>query len=97
MSDAWANLHTHDVWKLWNYNPEDWITNERGIVSNEPLLDYMKKILEDLGGKVQRRWTLAATDVSTGDYRLFNNTNVPDEDLHKAAVASAAIPAFFPF
>lgn len=71
MSDAWANLHTSDVWKLWNYNPADWL-KERGLVSNQPLLDFMTYQLHELGGEVKRRFTLAATDVSTGEYRIFN-------------------------
>jgi len=81
MSDCWANLSTADVLKLWNYKPLDWIKNEPGLVSNEPLLDFLKKTLHDIGGEVKRRFSLAATDVSTGEYRVFNQTNIKDEDM----------------
>lgn len=43
LSDKWANLHTHDVWKLW---PEGPITGLTGtsLLDDTPLVEFLTSI-----------------------------------------------------
>ena len=45
--------------------------------------------------EVKRRFSIAATDVNTGDYVVFNQTNTEFEELPLAGMSSSSIPIVF--
>ena len=96
LSDLWKNLSTDDVWKDWPLGKVSGITIMGGAVDNSPLLNFLEKTLTTYKDGYQRRVTLAAANVETGEYTQFDQTNLDFQELPKAAVASASIPFVFP-
>ena len=95
MSDLWKNLKTSDVWQNWTLSIAEGLTVKAGLLDNSPLAAFLKGVSKDFTG-YGRRTTIAAANVDTGEYHTFDQKNTAIEDLHKAAVASASIPAVFP-
>ena len=97
LSDTWANLHTHDIWVKWD--GEDVIEGclkEQGCVDSSPAVSFLDEILAGFPDGYKRRITIAAVDVNTGDFILFDQDNTEFSELHQAAFASGSIPFVFP-
>jgi len=57
----------------------------------------MKTMVSSFGlTEAKRYWSVAATDIATGEFAVFNNNNTDVSDLAQAATSSASIPGFFP-
>ena len=63
LSDAWANLHTHDIWQEWpDAGPIVAIFEKPSMLDSSPAIDFMTNLLAPFG-EFKRRFTLAAVDV----------------------------------
>ena len=58
------------------------------------MLDWLDDSLESFT-EVKRRFSIAAVDVNTGDFVVFNQTNTEFDDLPLAGMSSSSIPAVF--
>jgi len=94
LSDKWANLKTSDIWVDWSLGKVYGLVNKPGIVDNTPMLGFLQDMLKDFT-QIYRRVTLAATEVDTGVYTLFDENNTSLTDFPKAATCSASVPGMF--
>ena len=69
------------------------VLKESGIFDDSPLYHLLIEKVGSLGGQAVRRLVLACADVKTGRYTTFDEKM---DDLPRAAVSSASIPAAFP-
>lgn len=95
LSDLWKNLHTSDVWVDWSLGKASGFLVMGGIVDNSPLLNFMQHVMARFDD-FQKMVTLTSTEVNTGTYTEFNQTNLAFNDLPEAAFSSASIPFIFP-
>ena len=73
LSDTWANLHTHDIWKWWDYEgPIEGCIKEQGCVDTSPAIAFLGNLLAQFPDGYKRRMTVAAVDVNTGDFIQFD-------------------------
>ena len=73
------------------------LVNEHGVVNDQPLFDYMKNTLAEIGSYGEGRHSVvAATSFNTGDYIVMKTDDLSFEDWPQAVVSSASIPLVFP-
>ena len=95
------------IYKTWNRIRSEDIYTESvlgmagGLLSpsfydNTVGLSTMKKLLSQFDG-YKRAISLSAVNVETGQVVNLTNENTLFEDLHKAVIASASVPGFFPY
>ena len=96
LSDAWANLTSPDIWVEWpNEGPVMALFNKPGMLDTSPAINYMTELIAPYK-EIKRRFTVAAVDANTGDYEVFDQTNVTFEELPQAGFSSGSIPTVFP-
>lgn len=66
------------------------------IYDSKPAFKTMKKLLAPFDG-YKRAISLSAVDIENGQVVHLTNENTPFEDFHKAVIASASVPGFFPY
>ena len=95
LSDLWKNLKTSEVWQNWTLSIAEGLTMKGGLLDNSPLSKKLKDVSSTFTS-YGRRVTLGAGDVNSGEFHVFTQKNVAINELYRAAVASASIPAVFP-
>lgn len=68
---------------------------EQGLVDNSPLVRFLTKTMYDFE-KLEKRISLGAVNVDTGEFTVFDQTNTYFTDMVQAAVSSSSIPGVFP-
>jgi NTE family protein len=66
----------------------------RGVISNEPLKDTVRRVVPDGWAEHPNLW-IVACDYATGRRVAFGRADAPDADLADAVAASCAIPGFY--
>ena len=66
----------------------------RGVISNEPLKDTIRRAVENGWTDHPNHWVMAC-DYATGRRVAFGRPDAPDADLADAVAASCAIPGFY--
>ena len=94
LSDKYRNLKTSDIWVDWRFGKVQGLTRKAGAVDNSPLLAWLTEVVQEYT-EVKRRFTIASTNVGTGEYTEFTQKDLTMDDIPKAATASASIPGFF--
>ena len=89
------SLHTSDVWKEWPLGYVSGLLIESGIVDNGPLLRWLTDTMYGFSD-IQKRISLGAVNVETGEFEVFDQTNTVMYDMPRAAVSSSSIPGVFP-
>ena len=95
MSDKWSGLKTSDVWVDWNLGKVSGATIMSGTLDDGPLLTFMQHTINKFD-HFERRVTVAAVNIETGEFTEFNNDNINFRELAMAAKSSASIPFVFP-
>lgn len=95
LSDLWKDLHTSDVWVDWSLGKVSGVLIMGGAVDNSPLLNFMQQTMASFAD-FQKRIVLSSTEVNSGLYTEFDQSNTNFRDLPEAAFSSASIPTIFP-
>ena len=66
----------------------------RGIISNEPLKDTIRRVVEHGWSDHPNHWVMAC-DYATGRRVAFGRADAPEADLADAVAASCSIPGFY--
>ena len=95
LSEQWQSLGGRDVYKEWRKvgGIVDGVLNEYGAFDTSPLNQTLHGFLNQFGGKLKRKFVVSCSDVNSGSYVLFNES---DSDPVKQIISSAAIPFVFP-
>lgn len=64
------------------------------VLSDAPLRKTLQKHLKNYG--LHRKIILGATNLNTGEYTIFNDTALSEDDTLNAIIASSSIPMVFP-
>ena len=72
-----------------------------GVFDNEPVRDYVERIFSIKGrtddfNQLQRRLTVVATDLESGESMRFGHSGWNQVPISKAVQASAALPGLYP-
>jgi predicted acylesterase/phospholipase RssA len=67
-----------------------------GVIDDSPALQFLRDTLAQFPEGYKRRVSLAAADVNTGEYVIFDQENTSWDDLSQAALSSGSIPGVFP-
>lgn len=68
---------------------------KESMYDTSPAFDTMKRLLAPFN-QYKRAFSLSAVDVSSGEIVTMTDENTKFGDLHRAVVASASVPGFFP-
>ena len=77
LTDLWRNLKNENVWKKWASEIIEGFFIKRGLLDDSPLLPFLNNTIMTNFTDYARPITIAAAEVNTGDYFIFNQTNVP--------------------
>jgi hypothetical protein len=99
LSEIWASLVNANIWSEWPEGILRASLTEKGLLNNAAAVPFIQSILDypQFSEGFKRNVTLSAVDVNTGEYFLFNNTNLDfHSELAHAAMSSGSIPTVFP-
>ena len=72
LSDTWAGCATNEIWKYWPGGLAHAIFGEAGIIDDSPALGFINNVIKPFGKLSDRRFTMAAVNVDTGEYETFD-------------------------
>lgn len=93
LMDLWKNINSSDVYQEWAGGLIDGIFYEPSLFDSNPLYNLLE---EKLSKPVVRKLSLGSVDADRGQFVRFNES-LNRKDLLLAAMASAALPALFPY
>jgi len=93
LSDVWATIGAKDVFKNWPLGYLQGLTDESGVVNNQPLKNTLAQIYKDFNFNIKRKMSVSCVDVNSGSYKVWNETS---PDIVNRVVSSTAIPFVFP-
>jgi predicted acylesterase/phospholipase RssA len=96
ISDTWTTLTTSNIWVNWPEGPATALFNKQGLVDDSPALEFITQTLKPFGKLSDRKFTVSAANVDTGNLEIFNQDNTTFEELPHAALSSGSIPTVFP-
>ena len=96
LTEIWNNIKSNDVLEWWPYvGPLQGFFGKTSFFDTSPLLPFVQKQFDILGGKLHRRLSFGMVDAQTGSYHRADEKH--GADMPKKVVASASVPAFFPY
>ena len=99
LSDMWASVDNSDVYRDWKgHGLEGFVDSclsEISCLDTTPALEWLRGQLVNFE-KVNRRFSVSAVDVNTGDVITFNQTNTEYADIPQAVLSSSSVPGAFP-
>lgn len=90
--NLWKNIKKSDVYKSWPLGITQGLLWKTGMFNSDPLRGFITKVLKNR--PQQRKISMGSANARTGEFMRFNETY---PDLVSGALASAAIPGFFPY
>lgn len=93
--EFWRTNKEENVFRPWaNETIAESILNHSGILDNTPMLETVKRVLDDKG--IKRKIIVGSDDVNTGEYMTFSEDYEPADQFYRTLVASASVPFIFP-
>ncbi len=90
LEEAWMTTTTHDIHRFWRLRP--W----RSIYDTTPWYHTLRRFIDfDRLAKTDKRVLIAATEVESGNLRIFDNREVGLTPSH--ILASSSIPLVYPW
>jgi len=89
----WKNAKDIKTYQNWWFGPIQGVINKGGLYDSTPWDEYLEKTIDGRGS--QRKMTLGAVNVETGEYLDITNLATPDT-LQDAVNAATALNIFFP-
>eukprot|EP00826_Nyctotherus_ovalis_P031101 TRINITY_DN2482_c0_g1_i3.p1 TRINITY_DN2482_c0_g1~~TRINITY_DN2482_c0_g1_i3.p1 ORF type:complete len:336 (-),score=76.83 TRINITY_DN2482_c0_g1_i3:152-1159(-) len=97
LSELWGKIELENVIKKFTLlDVMRGFVDKQSFFDNTPFAQYIKRTLEQLGNTIYRKYTIGAVNAHTAKMVIINET-VGVEALPKFVMASAAIPAIFPY
>lgn len=101
LSDTWRSIDSADIWLPRGGGKAGLMYsmfNEPSLLDDSPLVPTLTSIIEPFRSTgILRNFALAAVDANTGDYHIWDNSNVTFDTVPQSAASSGSIPgAFFP-
>lgn len=93
LMDLWTNINSSDVYQEWSGGLIDGIFYEPSLFDSSPLYNLLE---QKLSRPIARKLSLGSVDADLGQFVRFNES-LNKKDLLSAAMASAALPALFPY
>ena len=84
------------MWAEWPEGLKSAFVKEPGLLDNSALVTFLRDTISQFPDGYQRKITIAAADVESGEYHTFDELNTPVEHLYDAAVSSSSIQMIFP-
>ncbi len=79
------------MWAEWPSGLKSALFSEPGLLDNSALVNFLKDTISEFPDGYQRKITITAADVESGEYHSFDELNTPVENLYHAAVSSSSI------
>lgn len=93
LKSVWLHLNSSSVFVDWNEIGVPYaIFEEPSLYNNQPLKEYLTRLFTQ---GIHRNITIGVTDLSTGEFRNFNES-VGNEDIVEAIMCAVATSVFFP-
>lgn len=80
MSDMWRGLTTKDVWQEWPLGIISGAWLMQSLLDDAPFYVFLQSAIYKFSDYA-RRVTITATNVETGEYTEFDQTNTPFRDV----------------
>jgi predicted acylesterase/phospholipase RssA len=95
LSSIMATTLTSQIWQMWDLGLIWGLLEKKGLVDDSPMEEYFDWLIKDFT-HFKRRFSVGTVDVSTGDFVVFDETNILKNELTQAAISSSSIGAVFP-
>lgn len=99
LSNTFNDLHDSDIWREYPEGIAKSVFGRPSLLDDTPALETLKSLLSEpqYSEGFKRPFTIAAENVETGEYTLFNQNNITfGDELAAAALSSSSIPTVFP-